>query len=663
MPDWFSPSELAKLNVPGLPDNLRTVQKLIQNENWWGQTDRRGNPLSRFGKGRGKPREYHFSLFPEVSREWLLTNGHLEKVPAPAEPTPEQPLATSVEAFYRLPGKQQEKARERRDMVLLMEQYNKVHDVETAVIEAGKKFGLARRRAFYFWSITRNIPKQFWLPVLADQPKTMPKQVEVDEDAIQYVRDAWLRPERPSFSASFEWLLEAAEEEGWKVRSGDTVESISLQHKKTIKRRMDDTISSSQLILGRYGEEKLESMYPSIKRDRTIFHALEAVNADGHTWDVRVEWDGEIIRPVMVAIQDLYSNKILAWRLGKSENAALIQLTFSDVFRDWGIPNVAYLDNGRGFSSKWISGQAERRFRFKIKPDDPPGLLKEFGCEPQFTKPYSGQSKPIERAFRDLCDHVAKHPKFAGAYTGNSPQNKPSNYGSKAVPIETFIEVVTKGIALHNARPGRNTDVCRRVDSFDSAFERSYAVSPIRKAAPAQLAMSLLMAESITARQRNGEIEFMGNRYWSPEMINYRGQKMIIRFDPDNLHTELHVFTSDKTYVGAIQPTSVAGFNDVQAAKEHERKRRQFVKAEKSWAKAQRRYTPEELAALLPDDEPISPRPQSKVVRVVKTGQAAAARVLADHPDDDFEFNAALERGLKRAGHLSLVENFNEETD
>src|SRR3546814_11612024 len=70
-----------------------------------------------------------------------------------------------------------------------------------------------------------------------------------------------------------------------------------------------------------------------------------------------------------------------------------------------------------------------------------------------------GQSKPIERAWRDFCDTIAKHPVFAGAYTGNKPDAKPENYGSHAVPLALFRAVFAREIAGPNAGQGRRTEI------------------------------------------------------------------------------------------------------------------------------------------------------------------------------------------------------------
>src|SRR3546814_15673799 len=112
-------------------------------------------------------------------------------------------------------------------------------------------------------------------------------------------------------------------------------------------------------------------------------------------------------------------------------------------------------DNGRAFASKWLTGGAKTRFRFKVRDEDPTGLLVALGVTIHWAKPYRGQSKPIERGFRDLCDAVAKHPAFEGAYTGNRPDAKPENYGSKAVDLDTFLRVWNEGMAAHNARLGQ----------------------------------------------------------------------------------------------------------------------------------------------------------------------------------------------------------------
>jgi len=354
-------------------------------------------------------------------------------------------------------------------------------------------------------------------------------------------------------------------------------------------------------VLCRDGAEELDNLYPAQRRSKLHLATMAACDVDGHRWDDWVRWpNGDVQRPCMVAIRDVFSGKFLAWRIDKSENREAFRLAFGDVVENWGIPEAMYMDNGRAFASKWMTGGVTTRFRFKIKEDDPTGVLKTMGVAVHWTTPYSGQSKPIERAFRDFFDNIAKHPAFAGAWTGNSPENKPENYGSKAVDLDVFLEIVTSEINEHNARPGRRTETCDG-RSFDETFAESYAVSTVRRASATQRRLWLMAAEGVTASRKNGEISLMGNRYWDAVLRGYRGQKLIVRFDPQALKKPLSVYRLDNVFIGEVACIEDVGFDDVQAAQEHGRDKNKFRKASKEMAAAAITLKPEEVAAMIPN--------------------------------------------------------------
>jgi transposase InsO family protein len=183
----------------------------------------------------------------------------------------------------------------------------------------------------------------------------------------------------------------------------------------------------------RKGPEALRRMYPAQTRDKSAMRAMEAVNADFHKIDVFVAWPSrpgeaaQIVRPQIIAFQDIYSGRILSWRVDVSANSTAVLLAAGDMIETWGIPEHVILDNGREFAAKCVTGGAATRFRFKVREDDIPGLFTSLGCTVHWTTPYSGQSKPIERAFRDFAQTIARDPRFEGAYTGNAPEAKPEN--------------------------------------------------------------------------------------------------------------------------------------------------------------------------------------------------------------------------------------------
>src|SRR5262249_15809448 len=155
------------------------------------------------------------------------------------------------------------------------------------------------------------------------------------------------RPEQPSFEACHRRLLDAAAKENWSP----------IPSAKTLKRRMEREIARGARTLARNGADAARRVFPHQTRDRSVFTALQPANADGHRFDVFVRWpDGTVARPVMVAIQDLYSGLIVGHRLAATESWTAVRHAFADVVESFGIPEQCWLDNGRAFASKWMAG-------------------------------------------------------------------------------------------------------------------------------------------------------------------------------------------------------------------------------------------------------------------------------------------------------------------
>lgn len=483
---------------------------------------------------------------------------------------------------------QQEKAEKALNAIILIDRL--VSDgsrVDPAINQVAKQQGVSASSIYKWRRKVSGWPRAHRLYALLPGHGGGARKVELCPAAWKYIKADYLRPEAPALTAVYERATRQGQLEGW-----------TLPSYKTVLRRIQ-AIDPQPVVLAREGLEALERMYPAQERDKTCFHSMEAVNADGHKFDVFVRWpDGEVSRPIMCAWQDLYSGKFLSYRVTKTENSDTIRLSFGDIIETYGIPKHAYLDNGRGFASKWLTGGMPNRFRFKVKEDEPAGILTKLGVNVHWATPYHGQAKPIERAFRDLCEYVAKHPAFSGAYTGNNPMAKPENYGSKAVPFELFMEILDQEMEAHNAREGRRSKVCAG-RSIDQAFEASYAVSPILQATEHQKLFCLMTGEGVTPKRGSGEVHLHDNRYWSEELNQYRSQKLTVRFDPDNLHEPIWVYSLKGEFICMAPCIGATGFNDTQAAREHARKKNQFKKAQKEKLKALRDM--EVLEATIPN--------------------------------------------------------------
>ncbi|GBQ27194.1 transposase [Acetobacter estunensis NRIC 0472] len=601
---WMTAAEIAAQALPGMPGTKRGVQERIDSEGWLAP-DREGQTW-RKRSGRGGGYEFTPYSLPLEARAALLLRREQEQSPEAKSAAFERSREDLWRRYEGLPDNL--KARAQRAFRIL-------DAIETLVLAGTRKNAavcqvaqlerVGRRTIMGWYQAVRGFDRGDWLPALAPQYAGRQPTSDCPPEAWEMLKSDYLRVEQPRFSDCYRRLEREAEARGW-----------SLPSEKTLKRRMD-RLDPQLIVLAREGVDALKALYPVQKRDRRCFHALEAVNADGHKWDVFVKWeDGNIGRPVMTAFQDLYSGMILSWRVDRSENKEAVRLAFGDMVEEFGIPDHCWLDNGRNFASKWLTGGVENRFRFRIRDDEPVGIMTQMGVQVHWTTPYSGQSKPIERAFRDMAQNVAKHPAFAGAWTGNTPLAKPENYASTAVPIDVFLKTITTEIREHNARTGRRTAVCGGKLSFQQAFAASYAVSPIRKATSEQRRLWLLAAEAIKVDRRDGTIKLLENRYWADFLLDHRGQSVVVRFDPQNLQADLHVYRTCGTYLGAAPCHEAVGFADVDAARRHGQARRAFMRATREALAAEKSLSAQEMAAVYSREiEAENTEIETKVVR------------------------------------------------
>ncbi len=617
--EWFTAAELLALGSPALPPSMSGLAALIERQGW-----RRDERRARVRFGQGGGYEYHFSLFPaEVQAAILKESMPIAELPASGR---SQALWA---AYEPLPERAKVEAKRRLTAIDKVDLLAKAQTRQLAVAFVATEIGCSTRTLWAWIAQAGEVARADRLAALAPRHVGRTATAECDPRAWDAIVADYLRPEEPGFEACYGRLEELAGLEGWTIPSA-----------KTLKRRIDAEFPAEVQILMRKGREAATRSFPAQRRDRSCFHALEAVNIDGHTWDVFVRWeDGEISRPTITAFQDLYSGTCLSHRLDRSENKVMVRLTIADLVSNWGIPRFVWLDNGRAFASKWISGGFKTRYRFKVRDDEPEGILKSIGVEEvRWTKPYSGQSKPIERMWKDFCERIAKHPACAGAYTGNNPLAKPENYGKTAIPIAEFRALVASEIAKHNARSGRKTATCKGRSFLETLRESlDHPGVLVRKATTEQRRMFLMAAEALTPRAPTGEVHLMGARYWAPEMVGLIGSKVIVRFDPQDLAAGATIYTLDNRMICEAEAISDVPFVDAEAARAHAKRRSDYVRAAKSYAEAERRLSIDELAAILPTAE--APVPESpRVVRMV---------VGARKPLGDWEGQEAFGRAMR----------------
>lgn len=630
MKEWFTIPELATACLPDLPQTVRGILDVADRFGWQAKTE-----LARKAQRRGGGWEYHLALLPDAAqaRLQILHTQLNENLP---EELKRQQIKDQLWARYNsLSNEQKTVCEDRLNAILLVEKYATAPSItiNAAAELTALEMNVSVRTIYNWLEMVRGYDRDVWKAVLAPADMATSQRSDCHEQAWEYIKSDYLRPEKPAFSACYRRLVKVAKKEKWEPVPTETA----------LRRRLNAEVPKAVQVLARDGKDKAKTLFPAQRRTRSHLHAMQAVNMDGHKIDVFVLVPGieKPVRMILLGIQDLFSGKLIAWRLTETECKEAVRLVIGDMVEMWGIPERITLDNGRAFASKWITGGSKTRYRFKVRDEDPLGLLTTLGIDNDWTQPYSGQSKPIERTWRDLAEIIAKHPFCSGAYTGNKPDAKPENYMTRAIPLEEFRMHVAAQIAEHNAQVGRSAENCKG-RSFDETFEVSLNAPStiVRNASASQRALWLLASEAIRAQKGSGEIHFHGNRYWNEALNQYAGKKVTIRFDPDKLHDPVKVYDLDNRLICEAHCYADVGYHSAEAARTTAKARGAYLKAKAIERKAHASLSAKELADIYYKGEmaqAAKPRPSSKVTRLVTDKLVNRQAKLAAIDEDTFE--------------------------
>lgn len=539
---------------------------------------------------------------------------------------PETALGYDPEALWEHFNAKSEAARERaREKHRILVQAMALHDagstLREAIRQAAQMNGISVSTVLNWYygkggkPGVRHFRRIDWLAALVDEYAGISTEAECHPKAWDWLCAHYLSRSRPSFEDSYRRLSETAKAHGWVIPS-----------RWTLQRRVEREYTPETIAFLREGPAALRRFFPAQSRDKTCFAAGEAVNGDGLKFDklwIKFE-DEEVLNTATAWVwQDIYSGKIMAWRVGKTENTDIFRLSLYDLTATT-VPSYAWVDNTRVAANKAMTGRHPHRRRFTDKGSDPMGVLLQLGIETHFTDPDQNVSnpgvKPVERAFGigGIHGEVATHPLFKER--GYSP--------STAISVEEFRKVLAEEIARFNARLGRRGGICNG-RSYDQVFADSFKESLVRKASEAQRRLLLLLPEVARAHRETGELALNAgrgpagrNRYWNEQLTSYAGRELVVYYDPENLQQSINVYTLDGKWICEAQWLASVAFNDVATGREWNKQKRRHQKAKKAAAISRQRMDALELAQLYPSpEEPDTPPTRVLAPTFGKTGR------------------------------------------
>lgn len=352
--EWWNAQELADAGLPDVPTTQRGVDALSKRLDW------RAHPLfARRRAGRGGGWEYHWKLLPVRAQAALL-----KVVAQPVEASAPRDRGEVWAWFDGLPDAVKVKAKARLDVVRLVDDLSAPLGRHLAVVSAARERGIGERTIWNWLSMVEGVDPADRLAYLAPRHRAAEAKRERAECApefLDWLKADYLRVEKPSFKSCYDRVVELC-----------TARGLAVLAERTARRWIDANVPRVTLVLAREGERGLAKCFPPQIRDRSSLTALEAVNADCHKIDVFVQWPGidTPVRPQIAAFQDLYSNKMLTYRVDLDPNKVAVMQAWGELVETYGIPRHCLFDNGMEFANKWLTGGTPTRFRFKVREDD-----------------------------------------------------------------------------------------------------------------------------------------------------------------------------------------------------------------------------------------------------------------------------------------------------
>lgn len=616
--EWFTAKELAGL--PGLPGTPQNVNSKGKREAW----------QSRQRQARGGGMEYHINSLPDITQAAILASQRVTTKTAekPVSNSDKTGLEYDRDALYQWADRKTQKQRDQgaRRAALLVQCMSLTNTLNCSfghaagIVAQHNNVSAASLKNWYYGVNkqlgARHFEQRDWSVALIPGYKARPRSAEFDPAAWDWFKAHWLTRRAPSVANSYRRLQEVAAKEGW-----------SIPCENTVRDRVQTDIPITTRVLKREGEEALNRLYPSQKRDKRCFVAGEAVSGDGIKFDkLYIDWGDEIIATTTVWFwQDIYSGKFLAYRVAKTENTDVFRLATYDLTAICA-PSYVQIDNTRVAANKAMTGGVDHRHRFKVIEGEAKGLLPMLGMDVHFTNPDHKVSnagvKPVERAFGigGIHSEVATHPKLIDR--GYSK--------ATAISIDEFREILAQEVQRHNARPNRRSEVCGGIKSFDEAFNDSFSQAQVRRLTDSQRRLLLLMPETVRV-SRAGEITLkagaMGkakNRYRHRLLLELAGTDVVAYYDPQNLEQDVATYSMDGRYLCDAEHLGGTAFNDTAASREWHKFKKRERKAHKIAAENEVRMTALERQALYPEIATDSEIPEPGVVR----GAFGSARLI-----------------------------------
>jgi len=347
----------------------------------------------------------------------------------------------------------------------------------------------------------------------------------------------------------------------------------TFPHETTFLRAIEKEYGESYIHLQRYGYESWNRTFaPYIERDDSDVKAGEAWVSDHHQLDemwiasqegltqldrdaiaaiarMKTSLDESQQRPWFTCWRDYKTGFILSWTLSfDAPNADRVLDTLATAIERHGRPLEIIIDNGKDYRAYDVAGGRTKK-KIHVEERKVRSIVSVLGIKARFVWPYHGQSKPIERDFRDFTTFKAK---FTEGYTGRNTVERPEslkvqtkrkallNFVEGFRALDAFIETV---IHRYSSR-GKNLRGRSRLQAWTDEFVG------LERVQPDVLALLRMRTSKTVCIRRNG-ISYKGTHWWADWMERFKSTedglafRVYLRLPFDASREDAWVFSVD----------------------------------------------------------------------------------------------------------------------
>lgn len=527
---WYSPSELEKLKLPGLPGTKRGINSRAKTDNWQ-------------GKKKGCGVVYPVSALPAEAQDELrkraISNRSKELTAKAAATAVAQIDPAGLKAYQRdtmqaraailvhidalvMDGASQSKAI--NALVAMANEGTLPPELAALVPVANARAGAGRNQALcratlYNWLKARELAGDKAVALAPAAPAEAP----IPEWA-RALMDLYARPTKPS-------LVWAVEELTKKLPAG-TAPNYDQARRFLLKL---DTITRNA---GRMGPRALKSYRAYVARDTSELWPTAVYVADGHCFDAEVAHPrhGRPFRPEITTVVDVYTRRIVGWAVGLSENKWDVSAAAVHAFTTCGVCDIWYADNGPGFNNH-------------LWDDQLTGLTARLGVTKKNSLPYNSQARGvIERLHQTVWVSAAKRlTTYMGAAMDGEARSRAfkrtrkdiATAGSSRLLMDwsDFAEFCELLVAAYNDHP--HTGLPKTRDP-ETGRKRHMTPNEMWADAVAQGWEADVVPEAEAddlfrpyekRNTRRALVELFGNSYFAPALEGYHGEDVLVGYD------------------------------------------------------------------------------------------------------------------------------------